>query len=214
MKILYCYAHPNEKSFNALLKTVALDAFEKNKVDVLVSDLYATSFSAAASWSDFTSDVSNETQYFLAQQSAFQQQALSEDIMQEIEKIKSADHLIFQFPLWWFSVPAILKGWLDRVLIKGFTYDAGKIFEHGLLQGKTASLVVTTQSPEAAYQMDGVHHATIDVFLKHIHHTLHFVGIKTLDPFVVFNAFQLSAERVSEVVAAYEAYLKKCGVLV
>lgn len=209
MKILYCYAHPNEKSFNALLKETALDVFEKDKIEVSLSDLYATSFSAIASWDDFNMDAKNESQYFLAQQSAFQKNAISADIMQEMEKIKWADHLIFQFPLWWFSVPAILKGWLDRVLVKGFAYDAGKIFENGLLQGKTASLVVTTQSPEAAYQIDGVHHARIDTFLKHIHHTLHFVGMKTVDPFVVFNAFQLSAERTEEVVAGYRHYLQK-----
>lgn len=209
MKILYCYAHPNEKSFNAMLKDTALQLFENHKVDIMVSDLYAMQFQALASWNDFNEDLASESHYFLAQHAALQQQGLSTDITQEIEKIQWADHLIFQFPLWWFSVPAILKGWFDRVLVKGFAYDAGKIFENGLLQGKTASLVVTTQSPESAYQLDGVHHATIDAFLKHIHHTLHFVGMKTLDPFVMFNAFQLSAERTEEVVAAYQRYLQQ-----
>ena len=47
-------------------------------------------------------------------------------------------HIILHFPLWWFGVPAILKGWFDRVLVKGFAYDAGKVFATGLLRGKTA----------------------------------------------------------------------------
>jgi putative NADPH-quinone reductase len=209
MKILYVYAHPNPHSFNALLKNTALHFFQKENVTVKQSDLYAQVFSPTASWNDFGADQQNESHYFLAQQAAFLENKLSNDIAIEIQKIQWADHLIFQFPLWWFSAPAILKGWFDRVLAKGFAYDAGKIFENGLLAGKTASLTVTTQSPESAYQTQGVHKATIDTFLHHIHHTLHFAGIKTQSPFVVYAAFQLNANQQKEITSNYENYLEK-----
>lgn len=209
MKILYIYAHPNPHSFNALLKNTALQFFQKENVAVKQSDLYAQAFLPTASWNDFSADQKNESHYFLAQQAAFQENKLSDDIANEIQKIQWADHLIFQFPLWWFSAPAILKGWFDRVLAKGFAYDAGKIFENGFLTGKTASLTVTTQSPESAYQINGVHKATIDTFLHHIHHTLHFSGIKTQTPFVAYAAFQLTAMQQKEITSNYESYLKK-----
>lgn len=209
MKIFYVYAHPNPSSFNGLLKNTALELLQTLSVDIQQSDLYAQHFKAVASWDDFDITMKTESHYFLAQQAAFQENSLSEDITFELEKIRWADHIIFQFPLWWFSVPAILKGWFDRILVKGFAYDSGQIFQEGLLKGKTASLSVTTQSPENAYQTNGAHAATIDTFLHHIHHTLRFVGIKTLPPFVTYAAFHLEAERKEKIIADYQAYLRK-----
>lgn len=209
MNILYVHAHPNSHSFNGMLRDKALDLFSKLNVNIKTSDLYADKFKATADWDDFDKDGAEEySQYFLAQQYAYQHLQLSDDIATEIEKIKWADHIIFQFPLWWFSAPAILKGWLDRVLVKGFAYDAGKVFNDGLLQGKTASLVVSTQSPESAYQPDGLHHANIDAFLHHIHHTLHFVGMKTLKPFVTYAAFNLDVMQQEKILKDFRCYLK------
>lgn len=209
MNIFYVYAHPNPLSFNGMLKQYTLDLFTKLKSDVKFSNLYADNFKAIADWDDFNLDeVEINSQYFLAQQDAYKNKKLSTDITVELNKISWADHIIFQFPLWWFSTPAILKGWLDRVLVKGFAYDSGKIFNDGLLKGKTASLVVTTQSPESAYQTNGQHQATIDTFLHHIHHTLHFVGIKTISPFVIYAVFNLDAQRKEKIVKDYLAYLE------
>jgi len=209
MNILYVYAHPNPSSFNGMLKQHALDLFTKLKPNVKLSDLYADNFKAIADWNDFNSDeVEINSQYFLAQQDAYKNKQLSVDINLELTKIAWADHIIFQFPLWWFSTPAILKGWLDRVLVKGFAYDSGKIFNDGLLKGKTASLVVTTQSPESAYQTNGLHQATIEAFLHHIHHTLRFVGIKTLAPFVIYAAFNLDDIQKEKIIKDYLTYLE------
>lgn len=194
MKIHYIYAHPQETSFNAFLKAQALAAIKEANHQLELSDLYAMNFNPVASWKDFEMETA-KNQYFQAQQMAYQQHSLSSDIQKEIEKIRWADHLFFQFPLWWFSMPAILKGWFDRVLVKGFAYDSGKIFQTGLLKGKTASLIVTTQSPESAYQPDGTHQATIESFLKPIHHTLHFAGIETLKPFVTYAAMDVEDDR-------------------
>ena|SRR3990167_9368591 len=208
MNILYVYAHPNPASFNGMLKQHASDLFTQLKSEIKFSNLYEDHFKAIADWDDFNLDETEiNSQYFLAQQDAYKNQKLSADISAELTKIAWADHIIFQFPLWWFSTPAILKGWLDRVLVKGFAYDTGKIFNDGLLKGKTASLAVTTQSPEAAYQINGLHQATIDTFLHHIHHTLRFAGIKTLEPFVIYAAFNLDVEQEEKIVKDYLTYL-------
>lgn len=210
MNILYVYAHPNPSSFNGMMKQRAIQLFSDQNIDVKVSDLYSEKFNAIADWHDFHKSESDRSgQYFLAQQEAYINHTLTADINAEIDKITWADHILFQFPLWWFSTPAILKGWLDRVLVKGFAYDAGKVFNEGLLKGKTASLVTSTQSPESAYQTNGLHQATIDTFLHHIHHTLRFVGIETRTPFVTYGAFNLDAVTEENIVNEYVEYLKK-----
>jgi NAD(P)H dehydrogenase (quinone) len=202
MNILYVYAHPNPESLNHLLKQQAADLFTAENIEVSYSDLYSDHFNAVASWHDFSSEM-QQLQYMLAQQKAYEENKLTTDIKSEIKKITAANHIILQFPLWWFSTPAILKGWLDRVLVKGFAYDTGKIFDAGLLKGKTASLTVTTQSSESAYQIQGVHHATIDTFLHHIQHTLRFTGIEMLPPYVIYGA--VDAERKKK---EYKDYLR------
>lgn len=125
----------------------------------------------------------------------------------ELKKIADADHIILQFPLWWFSTPAIMKDWIDRVLVKGFAYDTGKTFADGLLRGKTASLTITAQSPESAYQRNGIHGATLQEFLLPIHHALRFTGIETLEPFVVYEAVDISPERSEKIMGDYRGYL-------
>jgi len=207
MNILYVYAHPNPESLNHLLKQQAVDFFAGNNIHVSYSDLYADHFNAVASWHDFDSEI-KQPQYMLAQQKAYAENKLTADIESEIKKITAANHIILQFPLWWFSTPAILKGWFDRVLVKGFAYDTGKIFDAGLLKGKTASLTVTTQSPESAYQINGVHHAGIDTFLHHIQHTLCFSGIEMLPPYVIYGAAEMNAEREEKIKEEYKRYLE------
>lgn len=208
MNILYVYAHPNPASLNAALKQTALETLTTAGNTVTLTDLYAQHFKPAADARDFT-EASDEQQYFLAQLTAFKTQHLADDINTELKKIAAADHIILQFPLWWFSVPAIMKGWLDRVLVKGFAYDTGKMFADGLLRGKTASFTVTTQSPEAAYQKDGVHGAELGEFLLPVKHALRLAGVEVLEPFVVFGAFELEAEKKEEIIRKYQEYLKE-----
>src|SRR5690348_17314330 len=114
MKILYVYAHPNPASFNHALMQQGCETLKSAKHEVVLSDLYAQGFHAVAGWEDFNLPKAElNSQYFLAQQDAYQKHALVDDINAEIKKVSWADHIIFQFPLWWFSTPAILKGWFD-----------------------------------------------------------------------------------------------------
>ena len=61
---------------------------------------------------------------------------IAQDIAREQEKVRAADLVIFQFPMAWFSYPAILKGWLDRVLCSGFAFasEKGRLFDNGMMK--------------------------------------------------------------------------------
>jgi putative NADPH-quinone reductase len=84
-----------------------------------------------------------------------QVQPLEPDLMQLQQDIREADHLVFVYPTWWGTVPALLKGALDRVLLPGFAfkYRKGNPFPEKLLKGKTARLIVTMDSPPWYYRL-------------------------------------------------------------
>ena len=103
----------------------------------------------------------------------------------EIAKVEAADLMIWQFPLWWFGLPGILKGWVDRVFAMGRTYGYGHIYETGRFAGKRALLSLTTGGPEEAYRKDGFN-GDLEVILKPVHRgILNFTGFAVLAPQVV-----------------------------
>jgi len=129
MKYLIVYAHPNPKSFNhAILETIS-EALKKSNKNFEVRDLYKIHFNPILSAEDFA---------------AFQNGAIPDDIKTEQDHIRSADTLVFIFPIWWSSMPAILKGYIDRVFSLKFAYDITADGAIGLLKGKKAFIVSTT----------------------------------------------------------------------
>lgn len=78
-----------------------------------------------------------------------EKQEMEEDLLMMQEKIKSADHLVWVFPNWWGSVPALMKGFIDRTFMPGFAfrYVESSSFPQKLLQGKTAHLLITMDTP-------------------------------------------------------------------
>ena len=73
---------------------------------------------------------------------------LEPDLLMAIEKIKAADHLVWIMPMWWYGMPALLKGFIDRTFLPGvfFKYQKGKLFPDQLLKGKTARLIITADT--------------------------------------------------------------------
>ena len=109
------------------------------------------------------------------------------DLEAEIAKIEAADLMIWQFPLWWFGMPAILKGWVDRVFAMGRTYGNGHIYETGKFKGKRALLSLTTGGPEAAYLEDGFN-GDLNAMLRPMQRgMLNFTGFSVLQPQVVYG---------------------------
>lgn len=142
MTHLILFAHPKTESFNrAILQTLASTLEEKGD-SVIVRDLYALDFAPVLTQEDMEALRKGQT---------------PEDIAQEQHYITQADTLIFVYPLWWTGLPAILKGYVDRVFSYGFAYrynQAGEI--EGLLKGKKGFLVTTHGTPNAHYDSTGM----------------------------------------------------------
>lgn len=123
--------------------------------------------------------------YAVEQKQATKTNNFPVDIQTEQEKLLWADFVIFQFPLWWYSVPGILKGWFDRAFTSGFIYSRD---DTGKLKGRKAMLSTTTGSPKHAYTpygMDGDMHEKI---LYHINHgMLYFSGLEPVEPFIAWT---------------------------
>ncbi len=206
MNILYIFAHPEPKSFNSAMRETAIKTLEDNSNNVRVSDLYSMGFKAVLDQDDFlqrkNTDIFNP---FLEQMTAGKEGTFSEDIITEMEKIKWADFLIFQFPIFFTGMPAIMKGWIDRVFAAGFAFSPVKqrVYENGLLKGKKVMMVISTGAEEEWYSADGKH-GDINELLKYITHcTFEYVGMDVHDTHFVFGAGKMSAERVNEELKRY-----------
>ncbi len=108
------------------------------------------------------------------------------DIIAEQGKLRRAELVILQFPLWWFGMPAILKGWADRVFARGFAYAGGRKYDTGLLRGKLAMVSVTTGTSADTYAPDGIDGDILGI-LWPIHNGLfRYTGFDVLQPFVAY----------------------------
>lgn len=185
MRVLIVYAHPEPQSFNSSLLSVALDHFKGAGHEVTVSDLYAQRFNPVAGPGDVTSR--KNSQFFSLgeeQMHASTNALFSPDLSVEIGRLLTADLLILQFPMWWFSMPAIMKGWVDRVFAFGSAYDFGQTWENGVFVGRRAMLSVTTSAPAEAFAPDG-RNGDIERILWPIHAgILGIVGYTVMPPFV------------------------------
>jgi NAD(P)H dehydrogenase (quinone) len=189
MNVLIVYAHHEPTSFTSAMKNLAVEVLSAQKHNVVVSDLYGQGFNPAAQKWDFVTTTGGHFNYMLEQRHAARLDlAFSPDIVGEIQKISAADLILFVSPIWWFSVPSILKGWFDRVLAMGVAWDGGKIYENGMLRGKQAMFIGSAGGPEAYYKPDGKHKSTAQQILHPINHgTLAFCGLNVHEPFMALN---------------------------
>lgn len=104
-----------------------------------------------------------------------QRMELEPDLLDAIEKIKAADHIVWVFPMWWYGYPAIMKGFIDRTFLPGITFQPvpGKPFPKKLLKGKTGRIIITADTP-AWYDYLFMHSPALNQFKKG---TLQFCGI-------------------------------------
>lgn len=214
MKVLLVFAHPESHSLNGALRDVAVQELRAQGHEVRVSDLYAQHWKAAVDHADFPPlPPDARLKVAGASKQAFESDGLTNDVKAEIEKLLWADVLILQFPLWWFSMPAILKGWVDRVFAYGFAYGVGEHsdrrwgdrYGEGRLSGKRAMLVVTAGGWQEHYSARGINGPIDDLLFPINHGILYYPGYDVLPPFVVYRvdsldegAFAPIAERLRE----------------
>lgn len=126
----------------------------------------------------------------------------------EQEAIRKADKVVFQFPMFWFNAPSILKEWMDKVYSLGFAFDVtSEGYERRELDGKEFMLAVSMGGHEAAYSGD---YKSVDECLTSYIYTAKFCGMRVVEPFYTYRAMQnLSDEKLEELAPKFkEAILK------
>lgn len=140
MKHLIIFAHPNKSSFNQAILEQVVEASELQGAEVIVRDLYSLNFNPVLSWEEL--------------QGSFQG-IIPVEIQQEQQFIRQADLITLVYPLWWMGFPAILKGYLDRILTFGFAYKSTENGSVGLLGGKKLQQFVTVGNNVENYRQKG-----------------------------------------------------------
>jgi len=208
MKVFIVSAHPEPKSFNTSLRDLSVRVLGSLGHDVRVSDLYDMHFNPVASAADFTDRAHPDyLVYALEQRHGYENGTLAPDIQGEIEKVLWCDLLILNFPLFWFSTPAILKGWIDRVLVSGLTYGGKRFYDRGGLQGKKAMVTLTLGGRAHMFGEDGVHGRLEDMLRHLLRGTLYSTGMSVLPTFVAWHVPYISDEARKDYLKAYEQRL-------
>ena len=118
------------------------------------------------------------------------------DIDPEAEQaaIGRARAVLWMHPLYWYSAPALMKQWFEKVLVRGFAYD-----DHGAhMAGKPLLWVTTTGGDEAAFSADGRHHRDFDAFVPVMQETARYCGFEWQAPFVLHGAHLVPDARLIE----------------
>lgn len=208
MKILIVHAHPEPKSFCTAMMDQAVQQFILEGHTVQVSDLYAMGWNPVASAQDFTSRKNPEhLVYALEQRESLANGTISEDIQTELNKLLWCDLLILSFPLFWGSVPAMMKGWIDRVFVSGKVYGGLRFYNRGGLAGRRALLTYTCGGRDSMFSSDGVHGAMDDMLRPILRHTLGYAGFEVLPSFVAYHVPYITDDERRNQLADYRDYL-------
>jgi putative NADPH-quinone reductase len=109
MRVLYLYCHPLEESFHAAIRDAGVAALGEAGHDVDLCDLYAEGFDpvlSAEGRRNYHDTAKNRS-----------------GLERHVERLQAAEALVLQFPTWCFGMPAMLKGWCDRILMPGVSFD-------------------------------------------------------------------------------------------
>lgn len=196
---LIVHAHPEPESFCSAQMRQAAQALGESGYIVEISDLYAQHWRPDLSRADFGHGTPEFFKPQAEQRRAAEGGSFAPDLAAEIEKVRRADLLVFSFPMWWFSLPALLKGWVDRVFAMGVGYggSVGR-FETGGFTGKRAMLLFTTGSTADLFG-PGARDGEMDVILFHIQHGMFFFcGFEVLEPLISFAPVRQTPETRAE----------------
>lgn len=141
MKHLVVYAHPNNKSLNHSIKETVVETLKNNGHEVVLRDLYELDFQPVLKPEHIA---------------GMHQGVIPEDVKIEQEFVLEADVITFISPIWWTGLPAILKGYVDRVFAFGFAYSYGPEGAIKLLEGKKGFIINTHGTPNEVYDEMGM----------------------------------------------------------
>ena len=141
MRHLIIYAHPNENSLNHSILTTVVDHLKSQNNEIIIRDLYHIGFDPVLSLNDMYGQRSGK---------------VSDEVKLEQEYISWAEQITFIYPIWWTGLPAIMKGYIDRVFSYGFAYRYDQGIQKGLLKGKKAVIINTHGKSHEEYKQTGM----------------------------------------------------------
>jgi NAD(P)H dehydrogenase (quinone) len=184
MHALWVWAHPSPTSLNAHLSRVGIDALRAEGWEVVESDLYREGWDPVL------------------------RREGGPDVRGAQDRLRAADLVVLQFPLWWYGMPAIMKGWVDRVFESGFAFDvvdpgAGRARKYGDggLAGRRALAVVTAGDRPGSLEPRGISGSIEDVLWPLLHGTFWYTGMAALRPHLVTQARDVSPGRLLKIEA-------------
>jgi NAD(P)H dehydrogenase (quinone) len=135
MRVLVIYCHPRPDSFSAALRDAAVDGLTASGHSVELRDLYASAFDPVLS-------TQQRGVYFNEAESV-------SGVEDHVASLRQADGLVLVYPTWWFGMPAMLKGWFDRVWLPGVAFHLGgpKVMVPLLTNIRRIGVVTTYGSP-------------------------------------------------------------------
>jgi NAD(P)H dehydrogenase (quinone) len=189
MNTLIVHAHPEPASFTAALKDQARDTLLALGHELVVSDLYAEGFNPVAGRHDFeTVADASRLHYQQEQLHAAQGGGFAADLRREQQRVAEADLFLFTYPLWWGGMPAILKGWFDRVMAYGFAYADCQRFDTGFFKGRHAMVALSTGGTPERFSPGGVYGPIEQLLYPHQRTMLEYLGLQVAPPFVAYAA--------------------------
>jgi len=200
MRVFIVHAHPEPKSFCTAMKSAAAETFEQMGHEVRISDLYAMGFNPVASAEDFSTPANPDyCTYALEQRNGVKNGTISTDIQAELDKLLWCDLVVFNFPLYWFSVPAIMKGWIDRVFVSGEVYGGKRFYDRGGLKGRKALVCFSLGGQEHMFAERGIHGPVEGMLKPLLQGSLAYAGLDVLPPFVAWHVPYITDEARSQI---------------
>jgi len=180
MKNLIVYAHPNSGSLNHFFKQTVFESLHKSGEEIAVRDLNEINFNPVLSLEDMNGQRMGK---------------VADDVKTEQDFITWADRIIFIYPIWWTGMPAIMKGYIDRVFSYGFAYRYDQGIQKGLLTGKKTIIINSHGKSNAEYEAMGMDKAlalTSDTGI------FTYSGLEIQQHFYFDKADRASAENISD----------------
>jgi NAD(P)H dehydrogenase (quinone) len=185
VRSLVVLSHPEPTSLCAALARTAAAALSTDVVD-----LYAEGFDPVLSAADFRERaVPGRLQPMDEQAHASKTDTYEPGLQRHVDRFRAAELLVLVQPLWWFSLPAMAKGYIDRVFANGVAYDyPATPAWTGPLTGRRALAVFTSSYDAAEFGPDGLVGPVAEVLYPLLHGTLAYTGMTVLDPFIAYGA--------------------------
>ncbi|GAA4918405.1 NAD(P)H-dependent oxidoreductase [Nesterenkonia rhizosphaerae] len=192
--ILWVSAHPEPKSLTHQLRRDGIAHLRSQGYEVLESDLYTMNWDPVVRPADGQLPEGERFRVSADVRQAYLSNALPAELQAEHEKILRADVLLVQFPLWWYGMPAILKGWFDRLFVSGFAFgtdpETGKRlrYEQGPFTDKRALVLTTLGDRPASIGPRGKSGEITELLHGILHGTFAYTGMSVLKPWALPSA--------------------------